>query len=630
MIIACSGGWLSGLVESVMHNTWYQACDVATAAVPVDRAQMKPVDFTKPFVLLDDARPNGAGPIRLFRDLESDIIARTAGEVTAAFDQMRAALGQGRHLAGYLSYDLGRDFEPRLAQAASESSIDQPPLLWLGRFRTIEIVDPQDLPALLGDPAAAWVGSPKPRIAKEDYCAAVGKILELIGAGDIYQANFTFQADVPFAGSPPALYARLRRTSDAGWGGLLYDGERWLLSCSPELFFTLSGGQLTARPMKGTVPVSLDPATLRDDIKQRAENMMIVDLIRNDLSRVAKAGTVAVPALFAVESFPTVHQMTSTVTAELEEKLSAIDVIETIFPSGSVTGAPKIRAMEIIAELEQEPRGAYTGAIGWIDPNGDAAFNVAIRTLMIRPDSQKAVMGLGSGIVADSSPGDEWRECIAKGAFVTAATPRFDLVETMRFDAHEGLLELERHLARLKASAERFGFAFDRHALRNELQAATFRLRDDRRVRLRLSPTGAVALEVRKIAATPNVAEVLLVPRPVARDDYRLSHKTSDRGFYDDARAAAGTFEVIFIDDDGFVTEGSFTNVFVERKDVIVTPPLARGLLPGVLREKLIEEGRAIEDDITPAELTGVFFIGNALRGLIPARLVAGSNPAGL
>jgi para-aminobenzoate synthetase/4-amino-4-deoxychorismate lyase len=348
---------------------------------------------------------------------------------------------------------------------------------------------------------------------------------------------------------------------------------------------------------------------------------MIVDLLRNDLSRVSKPGSVRVPELFAVETYPTVHQMVSAVTAELEDGLGPVDVIESIFPCGSITGAPKIRAMEIIAGLERRARGVYTGSIGGLAPGGEARFNVAIRTLVLGAGESRAAIGLGSGIVADSIAADEWRECLAKGAFVETRRS-FDLVETMRFDPEEGVADLERHIARMKGSAGALDFAFDRHHVRNELQAATFRLRDRSMLRLLLSRTGAIAIESRPLPQMPaEPVAVKVAPLPVASDDFRLRHKTSDRAYYDDARAAAGTFELVFTDAEGFLTEGSFTSLFVERGGTLLTPPLARGLLPGILRARLIDEGRAREADLRPADLASGFLVGNALRGLLRATL---------
>jgi para-aminobenzoate synthetase/4-amino-4-deoxychorismate lyase len=560
------------------------------------------------------------GP-RLYRNPVETVEARRPDEVEPALRKLR-----GRHAAGFVGYEAGHALEPKLAPLARGAPADAPPLLWFGLFDGWEAVDPA---ALLPDPGGAWAGRPRPVLAREEHEAAVERALDHILAGDIYQANLTFPAEVPVAGHPLALYAAIRPRARAGWAGIVFTGADWLLSFSPELFFTVEAGRITARPMKGTAPAGGDPEALRNDPKQRAENLMIVDLLRNDLSRLSKPGTVKVPALFDVETYPTLLQMTSTVTAEMEEGRDAVDLLSTIFPCGSVTGAPKIRAMEIIAALEREQRGPYTGSIGRLAPDGEAAFNVAIRTLVLRgPERGVARLGLGSGIVADSVAADEWRECLAKGEFVATAG-RFDLIETMRFDPHDGVAELDRHLARMKRSAETFGFAFDRHHARNELQAATFFLRGPRKLRLLLSPSGALAIEARPLPEAPEEAvEVRLVPLPVEPEDYRLRHKTSDRRFYDEARRAAGTFEVVFVDPEGFLTEGSFTTLFVERGGRLLTPPLARGLLPGVLRQALIEEGRAVEADLRAEDLEGEFFVGNVVRGLLAATLVLPAREA--
>lgn len=623
---------LSVNCRSIIHR-WHKA------TISLYMAAAMPIDDT-PFVLLDDARDGGA-PARLYRAPLRVVRADRTADVPAALAELRAASAAGRDAAGFMAYGAGAALEPRLAGLVREAG--QAPLLWFGIFGAGERVDGDAVTSLLPDPAGAWLGAPEPRIDRAAYDAAIAQVLGLIGAGDIYQANLTFRARVPAAGHPLALYAAIRSRARAGYGGVVWTGEEWLLSFSPELFFSLKGGALTAKPMKGTARRGATPeedralaATLQGDAKQRAENLMIVDLMRNDLTRVAEPGSVAVPELFAVEGYPTVHQMTSTVTARLQSGLDAIDVLGATFPCGSITGAPKIRAMEVIDAVEADARGAYTGSIGWIGANGDAAFNVAIRTLRLAPVESSgaigATIGLGSGIVADSRPDEEWDECLAKGAFVTAGQRGFDLIETMAFDPEIGLPRLEGHLERMKASATLFGFTFDRHAARNELQAATFRLRTARRVRLMLAKSGAVAIEVSampELRTTP--MQVAIVPLPVAPHDFRLRHKTSDRGFHDATRRRSDADEVVFTDPAGFLTEGSFTSIFVERDGMLVTPPLSRGLLPGVLRADLIASGRAIEGDLSPADLAGGFLLGNALRGLFSAIVaVAKSNADGL
>lgn len=587
------------------------------AACP-DRLMLDP---SRPFVLLDDARIDGAAPARLYRDPVEQVVAQDRAALPAAFAALRAAQARGLHAAGWIAYDAGAPGE------AGPAAHSDGPLLWFGLFERYDTIAPTDVPAWLPDPAGAWAGAPVPTIARAAYDAAFDRVKAYIAAGDIYQANLTFPADVPVVGAPLALYARIRARAAAGWGGIVADGARVLLSFSPEMFFRLDSRRIEARPMKGTATRGADPAAdaeaareLATDPKQRAENLMIVDLIRNDLSRIAVLGSVAVPALFEVETYPTIHQMTSTVTAELVPGGDAVSVLEAAFPCGSITGAPKLRAMEIAAELEPGPRGLYTGAIGRIDAKGDAAFNVAIRTLVMEQRGGAARLGLGSGVVADSDVSTEWRECLAKGGFVTAACPPFDLIETMLFDPHDGLADLERHLARMKRSAAALGFAFDRHDVRNDLQAATFRLREGARLRMRLARSGGTAIEVRPLPAVPAAPVVVpVVPLPVDPADFRLAHKTSDRAFYDAARGAH--FEVLFARPDGLLTEGSFTNLFVERDGHLLTPPQARGLLPGILRERLLDQGRAVEADLREADLRDGFLLGNALRGLIPARL---------
>jgi len=580
---------------------------------------------TAPFVLLDDARAGGRG--RLYRGPVDVIVGRRPDGVLPSLAALREAVACGLHAAGFLGYEAGHPLEPKLAPLAIMPGAEEPPLLWFGLFETEEEVD--DVAAILPDPASAWIGPAHPLTDRQTYEASVERVREHIFEGDIYQANLSFAAEMRTAGSPAALYAGLRRRAAAGHGALLFTGTHWLLSLSPELFFTLADGRVTTRPMKGTTARRRDPAedapaaeALRGDPKQCAENLMIVDLLRNDLSRVARPGSVKVPELFAIETYPTVHQMTSTVVAELGDGLDAVDLLQATFPCGSITGAPKIRAMEIIAAEEKRARGVYTGSIGRVAPDGSAEFNVAIRTLTIRAGEGRAELGLGAGIVADSRPADEWLECLAKGAFVSDPGRRFDLIETMHFDPLGGIAELERHLKRMKRSADELGFVFDRHGARNELQAATFHLREAKTVRLLLSQGGAVAIEVRPLPQAPSgPVKAALVPFPVPADDFRLRHKTSDRAFYDEARMAAGTWDVLFADEAGFLTEGSFTNLFVPREGKLATPPLERGLLPGVLRERLLETGEAVEADLVAADLVSGFYLGNSVRGLVPAVL---------
>jgi len=612
----------------------------------------------QPFVLLDDVRASGAAPARLYCDPVEIIRADRMEDLEACFASLTRARLAGYNVAGYLSYEAGLGLEERLR---SKMPADLPaPLAWFGIFRDYSELSPESVAEALPDRHGAWLGPLKPAISRDAYEKAFKTVQNYINNGDIYQANLTFRAEMDFSGHPLALYAAIRDRAQAGYGGVVFDGSNWMLSFSPELFFALKDGRITARPMKGTAARVTDPeadadvqAQLQSDPKQRAENLMIVDLLRNDLSRVAQRGSVQVPELFHVESYPTIHQMTSTVTAQLQDGLDAVDVIRQIFPCGSITGAPKIRAMEIIDELESAPegspadpapggirsdpgpRGIYCGSIGRIDAadaqgRSDAAFNVAIRTLFIAPQKgegkETLSIGLGSGIVADSDGEDEWRECLAKGRFAKVDANaegghKVDLIETMAFDPASGIRRLEPHLERMKTSAATLDFEFDRHAARNAIQAITFHQESPAMVRLHLGQSGALAIELKPMPAPQDgPVPCRLVPMQADKTDFRLHHKTSDRRVYqvamEDGAPGEGAHP-IFVDSEGFVTEGAIWNVFVERDGVLLTPPLARGVLPGVLRAELLESGQAVEADLTAADLAGGFLVGNSVRGLV-------------
>ncbi|MEO7914652.1 MAG: aminodeoxychorismate synthase component I, partial [Novosphingobium sp.] len=570
------------------------------------------------------------------------VVARRADEVAGALARVEHLRSEGHHLAGWIAYEAGLALEPRLAPLADARTGAAGPLVWFGAFAGFETIAANEVPAWLASQqqGTASIGPLDPGLSPGGYRAKFAALQQAIEAGDIYQANLTFPLMGAYQGDPLALYAAIRPAAGAGYGGLVFDGALWLLSFSPELFFTLKGDAATVRPMKGTRPRGSDAATdaalaaeLSASAKDRAENLMIVDLMRNDLSRVAVPGSVRTERAFAVESYPTVHQMTSTVRARLQPSRGGRDLMAALFPCGSITGAPKIRAMELINQVERDARGAYCGAIGRIDPTGDAAFNVAIRTLRLTPDRNggespqgRAVLGLGSAIVADSDWLAEWRECVVKGGFVRASAGGFDLIETMAFTPDAGIGLLELHLERIKASAAELGFAFDRHAVRNAIQALCFEVEDPAKVRLCVARSGAHSLEVSPLPAPLGEAICAVLRLPVDPGDFRLRHKTSDRQFYAaalSAAQAAGAAEALLLRDDGLITEGSFTNVFVERDGMLLTPPARLGLLPGVLRRSLIDAARAAEAELTLDDLAAGFFIGNALRGLIPARLMA-------
>ena len=598
----------------------------------------------RPFVLLDDARESGAADALLFEDAREIFIAHRPEEVEPVLAAAERARREGGELAGYIAYEAGLALEAKLRPLAAARTGGAGPLVWLGLFDAPTRIAAGQVPDWLAAQAQGpgHIGPLDPQLSPGGYAEAFDTLQDAIRAGDIYQANLTFPLAGGFTGDPLGLYAALRPAAQAGYGGVVFDGSHWLLSLSPELFVSLKGRDAKAKPMKGTRPRAVDPAEdealraeLAGSVKDRAENLMIVDLMRNDLSRVAEPGSVRVDAPFAIESYPTVHQMVSAVRARLQDDKGAIELVRALFPCGSITGAPKIRAMELIDDVERDPRGPYCGAIGRIGADGDAAFNVAIRTLRlteIENGRGKAVLGVGGAIVADSVAQTEWREALLKGAFARASSPdhhapQFDLIETMRFTPETGIALLEEHLARMKASAAQLGFSFDRHEARNQLHALCFVLDQPSCVRLLAARSGALALEAKAVPEPwPDPAQCIVLPLPVDPGDWRLRHKTSDRGFYENGQRMArehGAHEALFVRDDGLLTEGCVSNIFVPGPDgVLLTPPAQLGLLPGIQRQSLIDSGAAREAELRIEDLENGFFLGNALRLMTKAILI--------
>lgn len=587
-----------------------------------------------PFVLWDDNRTPGAGSL-LFSDPVAIVRCDDPAEVETALARIAGAAGRGLHAAGFLAYELGYMLEPKLAPLMPERR--DGPLIWMGLFAEPMRLSPAETAAFLERHAGERhrVEDVRPSWDRETYGAAFRHVREYIAAGDVYQINLTFKLHFDFAGDPLALYRELRQKQHVAYGAVIAMGAETILSLSPELFVKVEEGRAIGKPMKGTAargPTLEDDeaarAFLRTDEKSRAENLMIVDLIRNDLGRIARIGSVRVDGLFEVETYETVHQMISTVSARLLPERGADDLIRQIFPCGSVTGAPKVRAMEIIRELEAAPREVYTGAVGWIAPSGDLCLNVAIRTLRLKPDG-RGEMGIGSGLVYDSDESAEHEECLLKARFLTAPYVPFQLIETLRWEREGGYRLLERHLDRLQRSAAYFGFACDREAVRAQLEAAAFNFSAPCcRVRLLLDRDGQA-----RIAATamqppaPNaVMRYVLSDRRTKSDDPFLYHKTTRRELYDGERerlgAETGCDEALFLNERGELTEGSFTTLFIERDGRLLTPALKCGVLDGTLRRELLETGRAMEavltlDDLARAERV---FLGNSVRGLLRAK----------
>ena len=558
-------------------------------------------------VILED----GPSARRIYRSPRARLSARTIAEVPAVLAAIDTALAQGLHVAGWLGYELGLALEPRLRPLARDAG----PLLHLGIFD-------HPVPDTPQPSGRAYAGPLRWEWDEDAYGRRFRQVKAFIAAGDIYQANLSFRARFAFAGDPLALYETLRERSGAGHCAYVDDGARQLLSLSPELFFAQSDdGTLTARPMKGTAPRDGDDEAARRRLaaseKDRAENLMIVDLIRNDLGRIAEIGSVGVRDLFQVETYPTLHAMVSTVVGRKRADAGAADILRALFPCGSITGAPKIRAMEILHELESSPRGAYCGAIGYFAPDG-ARFNVAIRTLTVADGMGE--LGIGGGVVQDSQEELEYAECRLKARFFESARRPLELIETLRFE--NGFLRGERHLARMAASARLFGLPFDRDKADRALAQAVGDAAGPLRVRLSLDEAGSHQAVAVPLPPNPGHWTWRLSPERTQSKDLLLRHKTSWRELYDREAARAGTDDVIFRNERDEITEGARSNVFVRRADMLLTPPLECGVLDGCLRAELIERKLAREERLTVEDLKGEVFLGNSLRGLIPARPV--------
>jgi para-aminobenzoate synthetase/4-amino-4-deoxychorismate lyase len=630
--------------------------DSSFAPVPLPR-----LDPAAPFVLLDEVTSMpGALNSRLYTDF-AQLDCIPAGAVERIDMSLRAGWDAGWHACLFAPYEFGAP----LVRVPSRASADEPAAppfhdgaLWVMWFRTLTRCDPSEVAQWLdreqnrGSPAGAM--QVRSDTDAEAFHAAIARIHAWIEAGDTYQVNFTQRLEFEAYGDPIAFYASLRAAQPVPYGALArLPGDRWVLSLSPELFVRHDGeGHLLARPMKGTAPRSGDDirdaeaaATLAADPKNRAENVMIVDLLRNDLGRIAQPGSVAVPDRFRVQPFGQVLQMTSTVTATAEPEVTPAGLLAALFPCGSITGAPKRRTMEIIAELERGPRGLYTGAIGWIEPPvqragghaslGPVTLSVAIRTLVLGPCRADGLrhgeMGVGGGIVHDSVAADEYAECGWKARFLTLHDPGFTLFETMRVE-DGGVPMLEAHLSRLAASAACLGFACDAVAVRAatlaqaaSLGAGTWRLR------LSLDKAGHVTFASGALA--PLRAEpvrLLLAPEPLPVADPLRRHKTSARAVYDagwQAAEQAGAFDSLFFNTRGELLEGGRSNVFIRLEGRWLTPPLTMDILPGVMRGEVLRDGprylggAAVEALVTRDMLARAdkIVVVNGLRGVMEA-----------
>ena len=555
-----------------------------------------------------------------FRDPEEIIVAHKINDVLPALRKVEnAAREDDLHAAGFVSYDAASAFE-RQMQAKPDLNF---PLVWFGLFRepecSIDFPEPQRRSNI---PDYDWV----PSVSEAEYAKSIDRIKQHIERGETYQVNYTFRLRSGLQEPPASLFARMVASQGEGYSAFV-DTGRWVIcSASPELFFESDGIRLVSRPMKGTAARGLTrdddlecAEWLRNSEKNRAENVMIVDMVRHDLGRIARKGTVRVDRLFDVEQYPTLWQMTSTVSCESDAGLT--EVFQALFPAASITGAPKIRTMQIIDELEKTPRRLYTGTAGFVAPGGRCQFNVAIRTVTVDRETNSAEYGVGGGIVWDSTETGEYDECRTKARVLTHPVPDCALLESFLWTPRDGYFLLDLHLKRLAASAAYFGFPHDIAEIRRQLDAAAPRSSSEpHKVRLLVSKMGKTTIESAPLSAAAGndgPVRLRLATSPIDPANIFLYHKTTQREVYEEAARQAGDCDdAVLWNPSGEITETCIANIVAEIDGELVTPPVRCGLLGGVFREKLLADGMLKERPIKQQELrkaTKVYVI-NSVR----------------
>ncbi len=551
------------------------------------------------------------------------IQAKQIEEVILALRQVEEAVSNGYYAAGYLSYESAPAFDPSFQVCKGA----QLPLVWFGIYRPPRIVEPEHSPKDFS------IGKWSPTISYEAYQQGISEIKKAIARGDTYQVNYTLRLRTSFTGDDFAFYQRLTQAQQAGYMAYLNLGRYRILSLSPELFFHWRKSKITMKPMKGTVARGLHSFEdqkrknwLVTSEKNRAENVMIVDLLRNDLTRVAEIGSIEVPKLFEVEPYPTVWQMTSTVTATIGAKQTWVDLLRAVFPCGSITGAPKVSTMHYIAQLENTPREVYCGAIGYFTPEHEAIFNVPIRTIWIDTLAEKAEYGVGGGITWDSTTKEEYEEMISKSKVLYEKPVRsFLLLESLLLK--QGTYPyLERHLARLQRSATYFSYPFSLPLVKKALAShAQEHFEGTHKVRLTLSKQGKMTITSEPIRPIPTPIKVKLASQPIDIYNCFYYHKTTHRSMYEQLKKEhPDVFDVLLWNKKDQLTEFTIGNLVLEIDGIKYTPPISSGLLGGVMRETLLNEGTIQERTLTKADLTQAtrIWLINSVRGWLPVQLI--------
>ncbi len=569
-----------------------------------------------PTVLFDSFGTHSFASSWRFDGYIKTIVAIHSHEVVEALNRAEQAAAEGLYAVGFVAYEAASSLNPDLPSVPPLAGL---PLVWFALYRGRHSVDAGDRFRL-----SAVDIKLEPLKGFEQYSGDVERIRNYIANGDCYQVNHTFPLQGVFKGNLQELYSQVGPAQRAPFCAFLDIGRFTVISASPELFFALKDDAITVCPMKGTASRGRwsdedcsAVEKLRESPKERAENLMIVDLLRNDLGIIAETGSVTVDALFDVETYPTVHQMTSTVSARLRPGTGLTDIFSGLFPCGSVTGAPKRRGMEIISEIENAPRGIYCGAIGFVAPGGEALFSVAIRTMLFDKNSDTLTMGVGSAVTWDSEAFSEYTECLSKAEFLHHQQNEFQLIETMRLENAVYTL-LDRHMARLEASAGYFGFTCDPEKIRSELSQIATQKTGLYKVRLLVSSNGGIDLVSDVLTEETAPLRVGISSIQVHSGNCFCYHKTTLRENIDSARSVRSDCdEVLLLNEHGQLTEGSYHTLVVKVADRLVTPPLACGLLPGVLREELLEKGKILEKILYPEDLTHAdeVWLINSVRG---------------
>ena len=572
------------------------------------------------------ARGDDATSGYLFQRPENILVANRPAEVLSVLREIQRAVDKGMCAAGFLTYEASSGID---AAMRTHSGYDLPmPLAWFGIFRSAdEFRIPADSKV-----SAFLVGEWKPSISAAQHADAVGRIKRYLKSGDTYQVNFTFRLRASFQGDPWGLFCRIQRNQRSQYASFIETDRFAICSVSPELFFSLDGDTLSSKPMKGTSKRGLTSVLdrelkdrLRSSAKEMAENVMIVDMVRNDMGRIALPGTVMASHLFEVEQYQTVLQMVSTVSCRTSSGLP--EIMRALFPCASITGAPKIRTMQIIRDLEHEPRGIYTGCIGYVLPGRRTQFNVAIRTVLVDKQAGTAEYGVGGGVVWDSNPVREYQECAVKSDVLTAQRPQFDLLETMLLEKEGGYFLFEEHMNRLADSAMYFNFSIDLGAIRKRLAAKGTEMAGTlSKIRLLVTENGEITLTAAPLDMPALIKpwRLALAKEPVDRESPYLYHKTTNRIAYDLARESRpGYDDVLMKNSRDEITESTIANVVIVKNGRRFTPPVSCGLLPGVFRNWLIINGELVEKILTMADLCDAdsVFLINSVRKWMPAQL---------